>query len=882
MNRVDQHSGADRNPPSIADYELLRLIGHGSYGDVWLARGVTGAWRAIKVVWRERFTDTTPFEREFRGLTESMEASPGESIQMALLHVGRNDAAGFFYYVMELADDAGDSRVIDPESYVPLTLAELRRRHERLPAGECVRLGVELARALAGLHQRGLVHRDIKPSNVILVGGVPKLADVGLVAPAASARTYVGTDGYVPPEGPGAPSADVFALGKVLYELSTGLDRQEFPQLPPELDQLSDHQTLFALNAVILRACDAEPAKRYRDGKALLADLSALQTGRSPVRPWTGAWILRTALAVVLLGLCAAGGYAWRMRSSATTLAADAAARTVSGKSIAVLPFANMSDEKDANAFFADGIHEDILTNLARIAELRVVSHSTVMAYRDTTKPGTQIGAELGVAYLLEGSVRRAGNRVRVTGQLVNARTNEQVWANSYDRDLTDIFAIQKDLAQEIAGALSAVISPETRRQLERPPTGSSSAYDLYLQARNIRNRSYTESLSGLDQTEKLLTDALKIDPDFAVARGELALVHAKKIFWGQDCSADQYTRAKEAMAAAVRLAPKDPEVIRQSALFAYLAYRDYDRATAIFEDIIRQQPNDPAGYGFLALIQRRQGRKAESLRNLQHAVELDPGNITYLKNLRATQLFRRQWPEMLATQRRIMALLPGSLQEEFVMAEFSRLATASFQPQDDLLARLTATQRESPLALYWRKSWSIERGALADFAALDRRLPYYPEAQNPADAAIDASIVYLAMGDVTAVRARLGTQLGEMREILHKQPENYGVQMQVAMMEAIAGNRDDAVRLAQSVMATMPESRDAVAGAFFRFDLTRVYAIVGDKEHALAELTRLVHAPTQTFNIAQIREDPSIRPLAADSRFAALFNDPKNNARLP
>ncbi len=220
-------------PPRIPDYELLRMIGQGSYGDVWLARGVTGIYRAIKVVWRERFADAGPFEREFHGLKEFAAISLGESIQLALLHIGRNDEAGFFYYVMELADDAERGREIDPARYAPLTLAEMRRRSGRIPVAECVTFGVELARVLAGLHSRGLVHRDIKPSNVILVGGVPKLADIGLVTPASSARTFVGTEGFVPPEGPGSPRADVFALGKLLYELSTGLDRQQFPRLPP-------------------------------------------------------------------------------------------------------------------------------------------------------------------------------------------------------------------------------------------------------------------------------------------------------------------------------------------------------------------------------------------------------------------------------------------------------------------------------------------------------------------------------------------------------------------------------------------------------------------------------------------------------------------------
>lgn len=288
--------------PVVPDYELVRRIGSGSYGDVWLARGATGIWRAIKLVWRERFADAEPFEREWRGLREFAAISLGEATQLALLHVGRDDGAGFFYYVMELADDAERGREIEAARYVPLTLTQLRRTRERLPAAECVRHGVELARVLAGLHARGLVHRDIKPSNVILVHGVAKLADIGLVAPAANARTFVGTEGYVPPEGPGAPGGDVFALGKVLYELATGLDRQEFPQLPSELSRVPDHEGLLALNAVILRACEARPEKRHRDGAALLAELEALQAGRPARRfaPWLIVAVASVAVVAVL------------------------------------------------------------------------------------------------------------------------------------------------------------------------------------------------------------------------------------------------------------------------------------------------------------------------------------------------------------------------------------------------------------------------------------------------------------------------------------------------------------------------------------------------------------------------------------------------------
>jgi hypothetical protein len=267
--------------PRIADYELSRLIGRGSYGDVWLARSVTGAFRAVKVVWRDRFPEARPYEREFEGITRFTAISLREPSQLALLHVGQDQTGGFFYYVMELADDAHRGREIVADEYVPFTLRELHRRRGRLTVAEVVALGVALARALASLHSSGLVHRDIKPSNIVFIGGVPKLADVGLVAAASEGMTFVGTEGYVPPEGPGAPSADVFSLGKVLYELATGLDREDYPRLPADIGTMPDRVELLELNEVLIRACDPDPKARHVNATALLDDLLLLQAGKS-------------------------------------------------------------------------------------------------------------------------------------------------------------------------------------------------------------------------------------------------------------------------------------------------------------------------------------------------------------------------------------------------------------------------------------------------------------------------------------------------------------------------------------------------------------------------------------------------------------------------
>lgn len=301
--------------PEIPDFELIRLIGHGSFGDVWIARNVSGALRAVKVVWRNRFADAEPYEREFRGLQRFAKISLESARQLALLHVGINAQEGFFYSVMELADDAETGRQIQPERYAPLTLRELRRRQGRLAVADVVRIGVDLAGALVELHQHGLIHRDVKLSNVILVGGVPKLADIGLVAQDGAQTIQIGTDGYIPPEGPGSIRADIYATGKVLYELSTGFDRNDYPSLPPDISQWEDRERFFDLNAVIERACKEKPEERYRSAGDLRGDLNLMQAGESVIRLRTAEKRGRVAqrAAAALVGVLMVVGFLyWR------------------------------------------------------------------------------------------------------------------------------------------------------------------------------------------------------------------------------------------------------------------------------------------------------------------------------------------------------------------------------------------------------------------------------------------------------------------------------------------------------------------------------------------------------------------------------------------
>ncbi|MFT3990643.1 MAG: bifunctional serine/threonine-protein kinase/formylglycine-generating enzyme family protein [Luteolibacter sp.] len=296
----------NRPHPQIPDHEVLRKIGGGAYGEVWLARGVTGALRAVKVVWREDFEDERTFEREFQGILKFEPISRDHPGLVHILHVGRcPDGSSFYYYVMELGDDVTAGQDINPIEYEPRTLRADHKQTQghRWDTNECIDVGVRLAEALGHLHEKGLAHRDIKPANIIFVNGRAKLADIGLVATRGQ-RTFVGTEGFVPPEGPGSEEADVYSLGKVLYEIATGKDRLDFPTLPEDLPEGGERKRWLELNKIICEICDPRISRRTISTANELADaLRRLQKGQRRRFRKRSVWITAGVLTMFFLGL---------------------------------------------------------------------------------------------------------------------------------------------------------------------------------------------------------------------------------------------------------------------------------------------------------------------------------------------------------------------------------------------------------------------------------------------------------------------------------------------------------------------------------------------------------------------------------------------------
>jgi len=325
--------------PVIPDFELLRCIGRGGFGEVWLARDIAGDYRAVKILRLDSAKETATSKKDFEGLCNYKEVSLTHSGLAKILHVGRGN--GFFYYVMELADDRVPQSPFDPATYSPHTLETVDiedgrpRQPERLPVEFCLRIGLALAAAVEHLHSRGLLHRDIKPSNVLFVGGLPQLADPSLVTPAAQAATNAGTVGYVPPQGPNSYSADLFALGRVLYEIGTGLDRLQSPELPTELERLPDWHRIRRFWEVAVRACDFDPERRFASATELREALERLQWEPPPPKPR----VLFLWLLAVLIAMVTGGVVIWRhFRSSTRALPSERILDLVTNKKPPNLP----------------------------------------------------------------------------------------------------------------------------------------------------------------------------------------------------------------------------------------------------------------------------------------------------------------------------------------------------------------------------------------------------------------------------------------------------------------------------------------------------------------------------------------------------------------
>ncbi|MEY2530029.1 MAG: hypothetical protein QOI96_114 [Verrucomicrobiota bacterium] len=544
-------------------------------------------------------------------------------------------------------------------------------------------------------------------------------------------------------------------------------------------------------------------------------------------------------------------------------------------KSIAVLPFENLSDEKE-NAFFADGIQDDILTNLSKIGELKVISRTSVMSYRGKTPNVREIGKALGVSAILEGSVRREGNRVRVNVQLIDATNDEHIWANNYDRDLTDVFAIQTDLAHEIAGALQAKLSPVEKALMERKPTQNADAYLLYVQAHDIFNR--TDKLrDDMVKAEGLYEEAVKKDPTFALAFAGLGMVENWQ-YHNFDPVPARRDKAKAAVDSAIRLRPDLPEARLALGFFYYYCDRDdqhYQRALDEFAVAQRSLPNNAEVYLAIGAIERRQGKWAQSTASMEKAAALDPKNAWVLQNLAFNYEANRDFETAGKIFDRVLVAAPQSFAARGLKAKLALEWKGDLSVSEKFLSEIPAgVDPEGIVTLSRINILNLQR-RFAEALRLVEKMPeetVHGEGTAPIPKAFFEGILHIMLGEKDKARADFERARVIVEKSVRDVPDDSGRHAQLGAIFAGLGRKEEAIREGKRAVELLPESKDAFEGPQVTIALAQIYCWTGEKEQALQLIERSLSTPNG-ITVPLLKLDPVWDPIRGDPRFKALID---------
>jgi TolB-like protein len=861
----------------LGDYELLEEIGRGGQGVVFRARQKSlNRTVALKVISLGQWASKVHLRR-FR--LEAEAAARLEHPGIVPIHeVGERD--GSCYFSMKFVEGG--------------QLDEVARR-EPMPPRYAAELIAKVARTVHYAHEHGILHRDIKPGNILLdAKGEPHLTDFGLARLVESESSVtqtldvLGTPSYMAPEQAVGNNAavssatDVYGLGAVLYQLLTGqppfaggatyetikllLDTE--PRQPRLLNPKIDRD----LSTICLKCLEKDPKRRYPSALALAEDLERWLKHEPILARHTGVfargkkWVRRNPtsalLAASMMALAAAAGWiVWKselIRQPLTT-------------GIAVLPFENLSDQREDATAFVDGVQDDILTKLARIADLKVISRTSVMEYRDKRNV-RQIGNDLRVSHVLEGSVRRIGTRFHMNAQLIETRTDTHVWVEQYDRDLNDLFAIQSEIAQKIAGQLRAKISSAEKLAIERKPTGDLLAFELYSRAMSL-TPIFRGGTADSGQQIDLLNAAVARDPSFLEAYCLLASAHDQLYFFGFDHTPARLASAEAAVEKAFRIRPNAGEAHLARAFHLYNGYLDYDGALAELEVARHTLPNEPRIFRVTAYIQRRQGHWEESTRNLERALELDPRNINTLDSLGDTYGGLRRYAEQKSNFDRILAIEPNNLEAKAWRAGVEVNWKADTGPLHQFINEIRATNPAAmpQIAPFWLTCALAERDVTAAREALlasdERRFGtdavLFPRPFLEGDIARMANDEHNAELAFTAARA-------EQEKIVQTQPD-YGPALSVlGVIDAALGRKEDALREGRRAVELLPVERDSINGLHMIENLAMIAASVGEKDLACEQLAKAIRYPN-AVSYGELKLMPEWDQLRGDPRFEKI-----------
>jgi serine/threonine protein kinase/Tfp pilus assembly protein PilF len=872
----------------FGDYELQEEIGRGGQGVIYRARQRSlNRTVALKVIGLANWATEEHLKR-FRREAEAA-ASLEHPFIVPIHEVGERE--GCCYFSMNLVEGSQLDEVVKREPML------LRRAAELI---------AKLARAVHYAHEHGILHRDIKPGNVLLDRkGQPHLTDFGLARLAETESTVtrtmevLGTPSYMAPEQAVGNNAqvsratDVYGLGAVFYQLLTGhppfaggttyetiklvLDTE--PRQPRLLNPKIDRD----LSTICLKCLEKDPKRRYPSALALAEDLEhwlkhePIRARRTGILARGSKWVRRNSsiavMAAMLLALAVPlGVMIWK---------SEFVHRPVT-TGIAVLPFENLSADPD-NAYFADGIQEEILTRLASIADLKVISRTSTQRYQSKPRNLGEIAKQLGVANILEGSVQKAADQVRVNVQLINAQTDSHLWAETYDRKLTDIFGVESEIAKGVTASLQAKLTGREQQALAAKPTNNPEAYDAYLRglAFEAGEESFSPAVNLLTKAIGFYERAVQLDPNFAVAWSRISRANTS-LYHSLTISAARRDAAKRALENAQRLEPDSPETLLALGYYQSGVLRDYEAAKATLGRVSKMLPGNSDIARGLASIAQYEGHWDQSITYFEQALALDPRNTKVLMKLAWTYAFVRQFPAALKlcdralditlNDRDVSPAKTAIYQAQGNLEEAAKYVSDIIGPDSAQDARRTKLT-QLRLQRNYGEAIQLLQAHLAEF--------HFASGFYKAWGQLTLALMQRLSGDMSSAKVTAEQARNAFEQLYRDQPDNPVFAAFLSQAYVVAGDKASALRMAEHAVMLWPSAKDRLNGPSLEENLAFIQTMVGENNRAISTLTQLLKTPYYSWvsSLAPItpalfRLDPIWDPLRADPAFQELCKD--------
>jgi serine/threonine protein kinase/cytochrome c-type biogenesis protein CcmH/NrfG len=871
-------SSSARTPTEFGDYELVEEIGRGGQGIVYRARQKSlNRTVALKVIGPGTWAIEAHLKR-FRREAEAAASLQHPGI-VPIHEVGERD--GQCYFSMNFIEGGQLDEVV---------------RHSPMPIRQAVQLVAKVARTVHYAHEHGILHRDIKPGNILLdAKGEPHLTDFGLARLVEAESTVtrslevLGTPSYMAPEQAGGnntqltSATDVYGLGAVLYQLLTGhppfagrttyetikllLDTE--PRPPRSLNPKIDRE----LSTICSKALEKDPRLRYPSALALAEDLDhwlkhePIQARRTGILTRGKKWVQRNPtsalLGASLIALAAViGENVWKTEFIPNPVT----------NGVAVLPFENLSGDPN-NAYFADGIQEEILTRLAGIADLKVISRASTQQYQSKPRNLQEIAKQLGVANILEGSVQKAVDQVRVNVQLINAQTDTHLWAGTYDRKLTDILGVESEIAKGIAESLEVKLTGREKQALAVKPTNNQEAYDAYL--RGLAFEGHSSFLAGVGPPLEAIgfyERAVQLDPNFALAWARLSRTNA---------AADRSDAAKRALENAQKLDASSAETLLALGHYQLSMLHDDAAARTTFERVNEMLPSSSQAPFALGRLARREGHWDECVAYFERALTLDPSNVELLLRVAWTYAMLRQFPAALKLYDRALDITPNN--PSVMMAKAGIYQTlGQLQEAGRLLPEIneqTASEDARSIKIFQLR---LERNYGEAIRFLQVRLAQFHFDSEDYKATNQMWLAFMQRfaGDMAGAKVSAEQARNLLEHLYRDQPDNAILAAHLSRVDALLGEKDLALQLAERAVLLMPRAKDAVTGPSLEENLALIETIFGDSSRAISTLSQLLHTPYNswiypaTITSALLRLDPIWDPLRGDPAFQKLCEE--------